>query len=568
MPVGMFHPAASPATVPEADHRSAWRYLRWLVRIRPWPVVLGALLGVLWMVPLALLPLAVGRAIDDGLQGASTAALLGWGGAILVLSLVQVAAGAGLIQAAVGGEMHAVSLTHRVLARQAARLGASLRHQARSGDVVTIAAGDAQSIGNAFEVVGRTAGALCSFVLIAVVLTFTSPVLGVVVLISVPAALLGIGPLLRPLQRRNERQRDQLGTATSQAGDVVAGLRILRGIGGERGFTARFVRASQEVRRAGELAGRMEAWLGAAGVFLPGLVTILVVWLGARLTLAGVITPGELVAFYGASAFLAIPVSTATEAVESLSLAHVAAGRVCRFLRLTPRPRQPADPMPMPPGPLSLTDSLTGITAAAGRLTVVVGPGEYASRTAARITRHGQDGPEPHTRLADVPLDRADLGELRRRVLLSGHTDALFTGPLRAELTCGRPCPDDRLRAALDAADATDILGALPHGLDTHLGEQGRSLSGGQRQRLLLARALLADPDLLVLDDPTSAVDATTEARIVRRVARYRRDRTTVVFTRNPLWLNTADAVCRIAPAPDGDPARPQPHQTLEQTPS
>ncbi|WP_445277973.1 ABC transporter transmembrane domain-containing protein, partial [Streptomyces sp. DSM 41033] len=114
--------------------------------------------------------------------------------------------------------------------------------------------------------------------------------LGLAVLIGVPAAVLGIGPLLRPLQARDEAQREQMGIATSQAGDIVAGLRILRGIGGEARFAERFRRTSQQVRRAGESAGRMEAWLQAAGVLLPGLVTVGIVWFGAHLALNGAIT--------------------------------------------------------------------------------------------------------------------------------------------------------------------------------------------------------------------------------------------------------------------------------------
>ncbi len=562
MLIGLFRPAESPVTVPEADHRSAWRYLWWLIRIRPWPLVLSALLGALWMLPLAVLPLVVGYAIDDGIQAGASDSLLGWVAVVVVLAVVQAGAGAGLIQTAVGGQMHAVSTTHRVLARQAVRLGGSLRHRTASGDVVAVVAGDVPGIGSAFEVVGRSSGAVVSFLVIAVALTVTSPVLGVVVLIGVPAALLGIGPLLRPLQRRNEEQRDRLGTATAQAGDICSGLRVLRGIGGERTFTARFVDISQEVRRAGEAAGRMEAWIGAAGVFLPGLVTVLVAWLGARLALSGVITPGELVAFYGASVFLVIPVSTATEAAESMSLARVAAGRVCRFLSITAHPRPPADPMPLPAGPLSLTDDATGIQAPAGHLTAIACSGARASAVATRITRYGPpDEAATGTRVGDVPLEHADLPGLRARVVYSGHDDILFSGPLRTELSGDTPRTDGELMSALRAAAATDVLDAVPGGLDGVLVEGGRSLSGGQRQRLVLARVLLADPDVLVLDDPTSAVDASTEALIARRVAAYRAGRTTLVLTDSPLWTNTADTVVRLPPETDRRTA-PEAEQT------
>ncbi|MGI5340825.1 ABC transporter transmembrane domain-containing protein [Streptomyces sp. CA-181903] len=556
----LFDASAAPAVVPEADARGPWAYLWWLVRIRPWPLVLSALLGIVWMVPLALVPLVIGRAVDEAGRSAGHTGLYLWALLALGLGIVQALAGSGLIQAAVGAEAHALSYTHRVLMRQIVRLGATLRGKARSGDVVASAAGDVESIGNAFEVVGRTVGAVIAAILVAVALTTTSPVLGLAVLIGVPAAVLGIGPLLRPLQERDEEQREQMGNATSQAGDIVAGLRILRGIGGEAVFAERFRRTSQEVRRAGVSAGRMEAWLQAAGVLLPGLVTVGILWLGARLALNGTITVGELVAFYGASAFLTLPVSTATEAAETLSLAKVAAGRVCTLLRLTPEAAQPAHPEPLPAGPLSLADPETGVTAEAGLLTVIACPADRTTDLADRLGRPGvptASGGTSAVLLGGVPLDRADLTELRSRLLRSGPADTLFSGTVREELTAGTDRSPEAVDRALFAADAADVAEALPHGLDTPMDEGGRALSGGQRQRLVLARALLADPDVLVLEDPTASVDAHTEARVVERVAALRAGRTTVVFSDSPLWRGVADREAVLDPVPlPGGPDR------------
>ncbi|MFF8827897.1 ABC transporter transmembrane domain-containing protein [Streptomyces sp. NPDC015131] len=555
----LFDASVAPAAVPEADARGPWAYLWWLVRVRPWPLVLSAALGTVWMVPLALIPLVIGRAIDEAGEGSGQGGLYLWALVALGLGVLQAVAGAGLIQAAVGAEAHALSLTHRVLLRQVVRLGAGLRGRARSGDVAASAAADTESIGNAFEVVGRTVGAVIAAVLVAVALTVTSPVLGLAVLVGVPAAVLGIGPLLRPLQERDEAQRAHMGTATSQAGDIVAGLRVLRGIGGEAGFAERFRRTSQEVRRAGESAGRMEAWLQAAGVFLPGLVTVGIVWLGARLALQGTITAGELVAFYGASAFLTLPVSTATEAAETLSLAKVAAGRVCALLRLTPATARPAHPEPLPAGPLTLADPHTGVAAEAGRLTVVVAPADRTGELADRLTLPAAPGgPGTAVRLGGVPLDRVDPDALRARVLRCGPADALFSGTLRDELAAGTPRTPGELERALYAADAADVVEALPDGLDTRVDEGGRTLSGGQRQRLVLARALLAAPDVLVLEDPTSSVDAHTEARVVERVAALRAGRTTVVFSDSPLWRGIADRQVRLG----GDDAPGSPDRT------
>ena len=132
---------------------------------------------------------------------------------------------------------------------------------------------------------------------------------------------------------------------------------------------------------------------------------------------------------------------------------------------------------------------------------------------------------------------------MRRRVVVSETDPLLFSGPLREELDPWGRASDEQLLAAIAVANAEDVLDSLPEGLDGHMEERGRSFSGGQRQRLALARALLADAEILVLVEPTSAVDAHTEARIARRLRDARRGRTTVVVTGSPLVLDQADRV-------------------------
>ncbi len=154
--------------------------------------------------------------------------------------------------------------------------------------------------------------------------------------------------------------------------------------------------------------------------------------------------------------------------------------------------------------------------------------------------------------LGSADLDALPIGEVRRRIVVSESEPHLFSGPLRRELLAradengyAAPSPADeaRLREVLTVADAADVLDALEGGLDGELEERGRTLSGGQRQRVSLARALLRDPETLVLVEPTSAVDAHTEARIAERLAAYRSGRTTVVVTASPLVLDRADVV-------------------------
>jgi ABC-type multidrug transport system fused ATPase/permease subunit len=487
------------------------------------------------MVPLALTPIVIGEAIDAGVAGKNTGELLTWVAVLCALGTLQAVSIGGMTWSAGSAWVDTARLVQRTVLHHGARIGATLPTKIRTGEIVAVGSSDLRSIGNAVELVGETAGAVVAFVVVAIALLASTPMLGVIVLIGVPVATAGLVPLLGPLRRRTETHREEIGAATALAADIVSGLRILRGIGGEPRFTRRFAETSQRVRQAGVAAGRIDSWLSGIEVLLPGLVTVLVTWLGARLALTGSITVGELVAIYGVSAFLVLPVRTATMAMHGLGEALVAAGRACAILRITALLTSPASPRPLPAGPFGLRDETTGVECPASRLTVISAPGQ-SEAIADRLGRY-VDAP---VLAGEVALPDADLDEVRRRILVAHNQDVLFSGRLADEVSLGSPADP---RAALWAADAMDIVAGLDDGLDEYLVERGRTLSGGQRQRVMLARALCADAEVLVLDEPTSAVDAHTEARIARRVAELRRGRTTVVLTDSPLWSIVADEV-------------------------
>ena len=149
--------------------------------------------------------------------------------------------------------------------------------------------------------------------------------------------------------------------------------------------------------------------------------------------------------------------------------------------------------------------------------------------------------------LGDTELDRLPLAVVRRRILVSEPDPLIFSGTLRSELDPWARSSDSEITDAIEVAAAEDVLVALPAGLDEVVDERGRSFSGGQRQRLVLARALLADAEILVLVEPTSAVDAHTEARIARQLHDFRAGKTTVVVSSSPLVLDQADTVVLIA---------------------
>jgi len=532
-------PLAHPGS---ADTRTPSRYLWWVARGQRATLLGAACFGIVWMVAQSLMPAVIGRAIDAGVAAQDTTALLRWTGLLLAVGVVQATAGILGHRFDVTNWLAAAYRSVQLVARRATELGATLPKRISTGEVVSIGATDLAHIGNCMEVIGRLCGAVVSFVVVAVLLLNTSVTLGLVVLLGVPLLLIAIGPLLRPLSHRNVAHRDLTGELNTLAGDIVAGLRVLRGVGGEEVFHHRYVRESQRVRRAGVEVGRLQSVLDALQVLLPGLFVVVVVWLGARLALRDDISVGELVAFYGYSAFLVLPLRAATEFANKYIRARVAARRICRVLDLASDVADPERPA-SEPGPGALVDHVSGVVVEPGRFTAIVcEQPDVSAAVADRLGRYDGAAADGVT-LAGVPLGALPREVVRRRVLVSEPVATLFSGALRDELAADRSVAESELARAVHTASAGDVLDALSGGLDAEVEERGRSFSGGQRQRLALARALAVDPDVLVLVEPTSAVDAHTEARIAERLAEHRAGRTTAVVTASPLLLDRVDHV-------------------------
>ena len=373
-----------------ADHRSATRLLWWLAKGQWHTLLLGMLFGIAWMSAQAVLPAVIGRAIDKGVAAKDSQELLKYAGLMFAIGLVQAAAGIIRHRYAVTNWLTAAYRTVQLVGRQAVTLGGTLPRKVSTGEVVAIGTSDLEHLGNLMDVSARFAGAIVSFVIVAVILLQTSVTLGLVVLIGVPLLTLLVGPLLKPLQVRSTHQRELMGSLSNTASDIVSGLRVLRGIGGEQVFHGRYQRESQNTRRAGVEVARLQSVLDALQVFLPGVFVVLVVWIGARYAVEGRISAGELVAFYGYSAFLMIPLRTATEYFNRLIRARVAAQRVCRVLSLTTDHPDPEHPSASPPVGSSLRDLRSGLTVAPGTLVAVVS--ERPDESAALAERLGLTG--------------------------------------------------------------------------------------------------------------------------------------------------------------------------------
>ncbi|CAL9375118.1 ABC transporter ATP-binding protein [Streptomyces sp. NPDC057838] len=529
------------------DARSGPRFLWWLFRNQLGGQLTSLAWGLLHFASVAALPFCVGVAVQAVVDRSGSRLALA--GGLLALACVGNAVGDTFLhRTAITNWITAAARVQQLLARKAARLGSALTRRVAAGEVVAVSTGDVEKIGWFVEALSRFTAALVTIVLVCAGLLVYQPALGVVVAVGLPALALAVLPLLPRATRRADVQREKAGRATELASDTVAGLRVLRGIGGEDLFLDRYRRASQEVRHAAVRSARMWSLISAIQVLLPGLLLIAVVWHGVGLAREGRITVGELVTVYSSVMVLTYPLRHFEEIAMAYSFSRPSAKRAAGVLSLE-RATDTAGSRAaeIPSG--DLYDPRTGLLAQAGLMTAVVcGDPDAAGRLAERLGGHPSQEGVP-VLLGGVPLDDLPLDSARTAVLVQDKDPVLLSGTLRELLdvpASGAVAP----HAALTAAQCDDVLAALAQGsldtadpMDARITERGRSLSGGQRQRLALARSLVTDPEVLVLDEPTSAVDSHTEARIAQGVRELRAGRTTVVFTSSPLLLDRADRV-------------------------
>ncbi|WP_137990758.1 ABC transporter transmembrane domain-containing protein [Streptomyces vilmorinianum] len=535
------------------DVRTGTRFLLWLGRNQLGGQVRATLWGLLLQLSIAALPLGVGLSVQAVVDRDGTGLALA--GGLLALLGAGIAVGDMMLhRTAVTNWVTAAARVQQLLSRKTAELGSVLTRRVAAGEVVAVSTGDVEKIGWFVEALSRFAAAALTLIAVCVGLVVYQPALGVVVALGVPVLALAALPLLPRATRRADVQREKAGKATELASDTVAGLRVLRGIGGEELFLTRYRRASQEVRRAAVRSARMWALIAAIQVLLPGVLLIVVVAYGAWLALDGTITVGELVTVYGAVALTHHPLRNFEEIAMAFSFSRPSAKRAARVLSLTRTTTATDAHDKAATG--DLYDPLTGLLAPAGRFTAVVcGDPDAAGRLADRLGGHPTEASGRHTSvlLGGVPLDELDLDSARTAVLVQDKDPVLLSGTLRELLdvpSSGAVTAED----ALAAAQCGDVLDALAQAsvdtdgdpMRTRITERGRSLSGGQRQRLALARSLVTDPQVLVLDEPTSAVDSHTEARVSAGVHRLREGRTTVVLASSPLLLDRADRVLLI----------------------
>lgn len=573
--------AAHPGKRP--DTRSPARFLWWMLRQQPGVITVALIYGVLWQLPLTVGPLVFGRAVDQGIVPGDVGAVVYWAGVLLLITLVAAGFGIALHTVVVRSWLISLYGTTEMVTRKTAQMGHVLPRRSPTGEVLSVASSDSDEFGALTEIIARAGSQLIAFFVVAGIVLSISPKLGLMLLIAAPILVAISLPFLRPLHTRQAKERSRNSELTSMATDIVAGLRILRGIGGERTFGRNYEQQSQRSKDAGVAAGIWQAGIEALGVLFSGVFVVLLTWVGAHEVIAGRLSIGELISFLGYALFMVTPIRTFFEFAQKATRALVSARKAITIFEEPPPWSDPATPVLLDPE-ATLVDHASGFTAHPGELTVLVSSDpEESAALADRLGRYLPADTEPvaieldeglkgraarreradrararaevtrrdaertagawGVTLGGVDLADADVADVRATILVSDTGSQLFAGSLQTAVDPHGRLTREQAEAALRVANAEDVYGALPGGWQGVLDERGRGLSGGQRQRVVLTRALATDAPITVLVEPTSAVDAHTEARIAERATDLRRGRTTVVCTVSPLWLHHADRV-------------------------
>ena len=441
------------------------------------------------------------------------------------------------------------------------RLSLAFHQKRPKGDLVTRVTGDVNAMGDLFaQQLGAIAQALLLSLGMTVVLLVLDPVLALVSLATTPA-LLGISWIYRGRVRSTARvRRRHEGEIASTANEALSAMAVVKAFGGEQ-LEAERVRAGSERRMAvGVDIARLQAGFDGLVGAVRAIGTALVIVVGVMRVAAGALSPGELLVFVSYTRKAYNPLKSLARESTKVAATMAKADRIAEILAaddvLEERPGAYRG------GRADGDVALEGVSFAydrerpvlhdvsmkvgAGECVALVGPSGAGKSTLGALVARFHDPSKGRVLIDGRDARDCALEWLRAQVAILLQDTVLFTGTVRENIAYGSQASDEEIVAAAKAAVAHEFIRELPEGYETELGPQGIGLSGGQRQRIGIARTLLRDPPILLLDEPTTALDAAAEAQLLDGLRTLVRGRTTILISHSPRLTRLADRVVRL----------------------
>jgi len=546
------------ADATEPDIRSGLRLLVGTLRSYPRDGSIAVTGALVWMVAVVALPYVTKVIIDRSILG---------GQRDLLFPLIALLVGIGIIQAIAMGfrRYYGFRLSYRAEADlrdrmfgHIQRLAFSFHDVTPTGQLMARSSSDLSQIRLILMMLPIVIANIAMFVTVIVVLVMIDPVLGLVASLTIPALVLNANALAGRIIRLSFSVQQKLADLAEVVEESVAGVEVVKAYGQERREEQRLKAAAVAIYDDTIEIARHRSRFAPLFELIPSLGTVAVLWVGGFRVIDGMLTAGEFVAFTQYLAVLVLPLMITGWFFANLPRAAASASRIEALLATDPVIEDPDEPTALPVGPGEIRFNGVRFSYPAGgpileRVDLVIPGGSAVAlvgatgsgkTTIANLVPRFYDVDEGSVTLDGVDVRDLRLDDLRSEVAFVFQETFLFSSTIAENILVGDPDADKRrVRSAARLAQAHDFICSMPDGYDTVVGERGATLSGGQRQRIALARSVLRDPRILILDDATSSVDAVVEAEIQEALRRVMAGRTTLIIAHRTSTLALADLV-------------------------